>query len=830
MRRIWLAGALIAGLAACQGASPGDGPSATAGPLGRTISPATLSSPVMTPQAEAAPFPPRSTLSSGLPGGPSWEPAPFAGPEVTLPLDLDRVTNLGVLAGLTAEQHDLLSRNGFVVIHSQEAQFSDIRDRVGEVYGQPYYLTTDAAFHALHLTFDELLKSLEREALRPQMTELISTLEAQLATWLDDLSGTAIEPDARLALAYLGVAHRLFDSEAEIRPEVRDIVERQVDQILAEGGKEESVLLPGFTDDYGAYRPVGHYAGDPRLEAYFRGMTWLGRVDFSLMAGADPPPSRAPLLITLALQHARLVGGSTGAERWAAIDDILAFTIGESDDPGPRELAALMQEIYGVNPAPEALADAARWDAFLRVAEGLPAPQINSTFVDFLSDLEQTRSWRFLGQRFTLDGMILQNMVFDHVGTMEEQRLLPSGLDVAAAMGSQAAHEALRAAGEDHYLNFESQLATMQQAVANQTDEQWRATFYGSWLSAFLPQFEVKGEAYPAYMRTPAWSSKDVNSGLGSWAELKHDTVLYAKMPEGAGGGGPPSSGPPPGVVEPNPPVFYRMAEAANSIWDGLMRRVDFAALEAPQESDFSAAVGGFQELLYGMQDLSGQLRGLGEIAAREMRGEALNEDDRYEIHSCLGPVECAVLGSQGPYSGGESMEMPLVPVIAAVAGGGENVLEVGVGGVDRIYVALVVDGEPAVAQGGVFSYFEFTQPRTDRLTDQAWRERLASGTPARPAWTSAFSASGGEPADVLAFRVGDVYLITAAGAGLNLRAAPSTSAQVLAQLGESEYVTLTGGPLQADGHVWWKLQREFEEGEGWAVENPEWYERAYGQ
>ena len=367
MRRIWLAGAWIVWLAACQSAGPSDGPVATAASLGQVSLPAPLSSPGPSPQTEGAPFPPRSTLSSDLPGGPAWEPAPFAGAEVALPLDLDQVTNLDVLAGLTAEQHDLLSRNGFVVIRSQEAQFSDIRDQVGEAYGQPYYLTTDAAFHALHLTFDELLKSLDREALRPQMTELISTLEAQLATWLDDLSGTAIEPDARLALAYLGVAHRLFDPEAKIQPDVRDIVERQVDQILAEGGKEEFVLLPGFTDDYGAYRPVGHYAGDPRLEAYFRGMTWLGRVDFPLtMQPNAPSPSRAPLLITLALQHARLAGGTTVAERWAAIDDILAFTIGESDDPGPRELAGLMQAIYGVNPAPEALADPIRWETFLR--------------------------------------------------------------------------------------------------------------------------------------------------------------------------------------------------------------------------------------------------------------------------------------------------------------------------------------------------------------------------------------------------------------------------------------------------------------------------------
>ena len=59
-----------------------------------------------------------------------------------------------MLAGLSAEQKTFLAQNGFVVMHSQEAQFGDIRSETGDVNGQPYYLTTDAAFHALHLTFD----------------------------------------------------------------------------------------------------------------------------------------------------------------------------------------------------------------------------------------------------------------------------------------------------------------------------------------------------------------------------------------------------------------------------------------------------------------------------------------------------------------------------------------------------------------------------------------------------------------------------------------------------------------------------------------------------
>jgi len=40
-----------------------------------------------------------------------------------------------------------------------------------------------------------------------------------------------------------------------------------------------------------------------------------------------------------------------------------------------------------------------------------------------------------------------------------------------------------------------------------------------------------------------------------------------------------------------------------------------------------------------------------------------------------------------------------------------------------------------------VCSYYEFTQPKANRLTDEAWRDMLASGTllPARPAWTRSF-------------------------------------------------------------------------------------------
>ncbi len=89
-----------------------------------------------------------------------------------------------------------------------------------------------------------------------------------------------------------------------------------------------------------------------------------------------------------------------------------------------------------------------------------------------------------------------------------------------------------------------------------------------------------------------------------------------------------------------------------------------------------------------------------------------------------------------------------------------------------------------------------------------------------------------GKPADVLAFRVGDVYSITEAGKDLNLRQSPGTSAKVLRKLDQYEYVEIIGGPQSANGYTWWQVKVGFfgdTEESGWMVEDQTWYERAAG-
>jgi hypothetical protein len=356
-------------------------------------------------------------------------------------------------------------------------------------------------------------------------------------------------------------------------------------------------------------------------------------------------------------------------------------------------------------------------------------------------------------------------------------------------------------------------------------EEFWVERFYSSWQYAFRSQIAPKGSAYPAFMQSPAWIYKDINSMLTSWAELKHDTILYTKMPEGLGGGGPPVSGPAPAYVEPNPNVYYRLAFATRTLYDGLSATIFDWQNRGWVQSEFSGQPG-LQEYLNHLMQLGEKMENLGEIAERELRSEGLTGDDYYRITACLEYKECVdPMGYMG-----ESMKPEPISIITAVSGFENQIMEVGVGLLNRIYVVIPINGETYVSQGGVLSYYEFIQPREERLTNEAWREMLQQDPPHAPAWTVNFLVPGGRVVDVLAFRIGDVYVVTEEGGDppLNLREEPSRTAAVVTTLEPDTYFEIIEGPEWVGKETWWKVRIFNEDTEGWLLENQTWYRRSY--
>ena len=702
---------------------------------------------------DVQPFP---TPALGEFGGveiPVWEMTPVLG-DYALPVDWNLVANPEVTNGLTNSQRAYLARYGSLVIHSQEAQFASVRQEVAAQNGQPFYLTTDAAYHAMNQALGELSLALEREELRPRLLNLLRASLDQAAGYFPNAQGTVIEKDVWQAAATLAVALRLLDGSASLPEGMEEPVQAQIAQIL-NGGLHEASLFPGWQEDFNAYIPTGHYAGDPELDSYYRALTWLSRVNFPLDNRASGPAlSRTPLVITLAMREAQMEDGTAAADAWAAVDGTLSFLTGPSLDIGPRETARLMDEIYGSGATLLDLADDELWKDFLSFSQALPPPKNNTEFLKGASAPPDEHNWRMFGRRFHLDEFILESLTFPQTGSLEKPRELPSGLDVMAALGSQAAMQASEAMGFTAYQNYPTQMNRLQSAAQAQGRDQWLNTVQGAWYYAFQPQLGAKGEAFPAYMRSPAWGYKELNSVLGSWAELRRDAAYFT-----AGSASEPAprdmaSGPAPAYVEPNPPVFYRLAYVAGAVPAGLRQR-QMTGWRPAEAGSLSAA-------LIELDDLSQQFKWLGSIAARELQGLPLTREETWLIQSPLGPAEQRLYQFQGSAAGAAPWEaLPVMPVISSLPGQGERLQQVAVGLVDRLYVIIPQGGKLWVAQGGVYTYYEFAQPSQERLKDDVWQRLLASTTPALPAWADNFVFLDGYAFSVLAFRIGDVYRVT---------------------------------------------------------------------
>ncbi|MFC1878304.1 SH3 domain-containing protein [Chloroflexota bacterium] len=74
-------------------------------------------------------------------------------------------------------------------------------------------------------------------------------------------------------------------------------------------------------------------------------------------------------------------------------------------------------------------------------------------------------------------------------------------------------------------------------------------------------------------------------------------------------------------------------------------------------------------------------------------------------------------------------------------------------------------------------------------------------------------------------FQPGDTYQITQAGANLNLRQSPTIDADILQKLQTGNVVQILEGPVVADGYSWWRFLVIESGTEGWAVNQPTWYE-----
>ncbi|MEI7988123.1 MAG: DUF3160 domain-containing protein [Chloroflexota bacterium] len=655
-------------------------------------------------------------------------PASFSG-GYSLPVNLQTVQDISKFT-FSKQQQDLLTKNGFYVEPPEAGKYREFyqiyeQNRYDE--GQFNFITTDSVFHIYHLIFDKMLRTLERQYFIPYLERLTQSMLQATAKQFQELKGSPLEDPSRRNMAYFGVAAKILGLKESIPAEAQELVNSEFNLIEGHQGAAVSPIWdrPDLSqdmkliEDYSQYIPRGHYTRDEGLKRYFKAMMWYGRLTFRL---TDDFETRRALLLVQALRNAPQSDGVTAQQLWENVYSPTVFIIGKSDDLSQHEYGVISDSVFGVNPDLKSFSDDTNLAKFKEAAKILPPPQINSMWVWIWQDKKEvTPGLRFMGQRFTLDAYVFGQVMWRNVGTQGNERDLPKGLDLFAAMGSDEAYNILKVS-ETKYANYTKQMDKVRQEIPQLKEDSWTQSLYWGWLYSFQPLISPKGEQYPPFMRSQAWSRKDLHTGLGSWTELKHDTILYAKQVMAEMGGGGPETAPR-GYIEPNPDVYGRLLSLCKMTYNGLQAR---GILDADTKDN--------------LEKMEALLNFLKVSSEKELAGQTLSEDDYWEILYFGGKLEALTLAAADKSDeNSRDLQDRKAALVADVATGINRVLEEGVGQPTRIFV-VIPDQPFRIGIGAVYTYYEFQVPPAERLTDEQWQAKVEKGDlPPVPDWTSSF-------------------------------------------------------------------------------------------
>jgi len=665
------------------------------------------------------------------------------------PLYLD---SIAIKYQLTDYEKSLIEKNGFMV--SERLKTTTLGDALRDIFFKdlPLFISTDAILHSLHVSYDRILKDTELGYIIPKLTDILDKLQKQIPTlkiqYANKPGMTKSLEDVDL---YIGLANRLLIGQNSFtfsgNIQKADTLIEKIKSL-----KMESVFL--FSEncrkyDFSQLKVRGHYTDEmePKLGKYFQAMMWLGRTEIYLA----PPRSKAmdcnpqtlsdiQRQIIDALLISKLMNLAGVQSSFDEIDGIIEFFVGKSDNVTLNNLAYLQDKLQITDPSE--LLDTSRVTDFQNelkkndfAYQRILSQVLTSSEVD---SIVPASSFLLLGQRFIVDSYVFSQVVYDRIKYKNEfiRRMLPNSLDILFALGNDASAQLLQTELEQYH--YSTNLASQRYLVDAYSDEFWNSSMYNSWLNAIRAINPQKDrEQLPPFMQTAAYWQSKMNTQLASWAQLRHDNLLYAKQSYT----GYPVCSYPYVYVEPFP-AFYKNLKSYASL-----------ALQKFQSTSFGNAY--YKEhIIYYFNNLLAISDTLEIIAQKELNKELLTDIEKHFLRTTLS------LAEETPYfhrefdgwfsklfygKGLEEFDFDEINhfVVADVhtVPSEKMVKHVGTGPFNLgVWIANNDENKPVAFVGPALSYHEYTSTNFLRLTDEEWKAQYLCASP-RPSFVNSYLA-----------------------------------------------------------------------------------------
>jgi Protein of unknown function (DUF3160)/FlgD Ig-like domain len=650
------------------------------------------------------------------------------------------VDSVSIKYQLTDGEKSLLAKNGFVV--TERLSYGSFGEALGDIYHKdlPVFVSTDAILHTIHMSYDDILMTVEKQILIQKLDTLLGLLH-------DKLPALAAKYSTRPAMTqmindvdvYLTVPRVLLGSITAPKFSTNIAV---VDTLLGYIAGETQVSYPIFSStgrniDFSQFTTRGHYTQSVELGRYFKAMMWLGKIEVYLIApvSSDPPPSDADIQRQTidAVLVRELADTSNAFPILDGIDGLIKFFVGESDNVTLSNVGTIANEI-GLKDASELL-DTLRWHEFQDTLSSKPfafqriLSQILYSNPFDMEKVKPASAFLLLGQRFIIDSYVTGNVVYDKVPTM---RMLPSPLDVLFATGNDAAAQLLKDELEEY--QYSPNLAALRYLIDSYGDDFWTVSIYNAWLESIRSlNPPADRSSLPLFMQTAAWWQEKMNTQLASWAQLRHDNLLYAKQSYTPGV----ICSYPEGYVEPIP-EFYKAVKAYAEMAESKFQQPPLNTLAAG----------------YYFSHLKGVADTLETIARKELSGTSLSDMEKGFLQRMLFDAPMCGLVYDGWYpglfygtKGVLDSDMVVADIHTAPTDDGGDligwVLHVGTGPINMaVVVTLLPGGNLTAFVGPVMSYYEHLSTGFKRLTDEEWKTAYALSPSLRPSFVNAYLAT----------------------------------------------------------------------------------------
>jgi len=621
----------------------------------------------------------------------------------------------------------------------------------------PIFITTDLIAHGLHLFFNNYLQSIEENFMVPRLLSLVDNYLEKIQLLNVPAGDSKYSQTVQSAKTYFEIAQALLRMTANVVEkrskydefEGYDYIEVDKTKILADYApnvvEELNLILEaagyklspnfGYKEDFSQYKPRGHYTKNTILSAYFRTMMWFGRLHIYMTVGDeitkekmnDPSLDLSIKLLPIAgLITQMSIDNPDLYKKWQQLFDPITELIGMSDDLSLDDVVPFWKSL--------GIKDFAAWvekkenvvDVINAANKKLRSPLIaGNSVVRVPAGPKQTppMGWRLFGQRFTYDSYVHQ-LVSD---PRLDYRNFVWGLDIMKAFGSQTAEQLLAETEYKHVdteqdfsgARLKSLLDDLTLKFEQSSPAIWTVTYYNRVLNMIRTQAIFEPGAGFYFTESPLWGVKALNAAHGTWAELRHDTILYVKQvyAERAGDGD-------------YTPTFRTLP---------VPKPVHYIEPNIPFFGAALAAVGHLSQIAYDYELFYNHLftrigtwRTLLEkalaIVNLEYKDNEVPAADVQWIKTIPNLMVDLVLPPESDSSiwlEEDDLKSAIIADVYTNALFGVA-LEVGTGIPQRMYVALNDhQGGKRIAVGYTYSYYEFYHPMNDRLTNEQWRKQV---------------------------------------------------------------------------------------------------------